>query len=85
MQDFELAKRTVFASHIKNFDSVENIADDFIFALFDDADLLDEPEIISSITFEYVSELLNELFKEEYYAMSVVYPSNEEEENGSNN
>lgn len=78
-EDFELAKRTVFASHIKNFDSVENIADDFIFALFDDADLLDEPEIISSITFEYVSELLNELFKEEYYAMSIVYPSNEEE------
>lgn len=77
-EDFELAKRTVFASHIKNFDSVENIADDFIFSLFDDCDLLDEAEIINSITYEYVTELLNTLFKDEYYAMSVVYPSKEE-------
>lgn len=77
-EDFELAKRTVFASHIKDFDSVENIADDFIFSLFDDSDLFDEAEIISSITYEDVSELLNTLFKEEYYAMSVVYPSKEE-------
>ena len=77
-EDFELSKRTVFASYIKGFDSVENIADDFIFSLFDDCDLLDEAEIINSITFEYVTELLNELFKEEYYAMSVVYPNSEE-------
>ena len=38
----------------------------------------DDAEIINSITFEYVTELLNELFKEEYYAMSVVYPNSEE-------
>ena len=46
--------------------------------------LLDDTEIISSITFEYVESLLHELFKEEYYAMAVVYPM-EEEQNGSNN
>ena len=54
------------------------LADDFIFSLFDDCDLLDEAEIINSITYEYVTELLNTLFKDEYYAMSVVYPSKEE-------
>ena len=77
-EEFELSKRTVFASHIKNFDSVENIADDFIFSLFDGNDLLDEAEIINSITFEYVEKLLHELFKEEFYAMSIVYPTEEE-------
>jgi predicted Zn-dependent peptidase len=77
-EDFELAKRTVYASHIKSFDSVENIGDNFIYNLFDGCDIFDTSEIINSISFEYVSELLNNLFKEEYYAMSIVYPTEKE-------
>ena len=77
-EDFELSKRTVLASNIKNYDSVENIGDNFIFTLFDDSDLLDETEIISSITFEYIEELFYEIYREEYYTMAVVYPQEEE-------
>ncbi len=72
---FELSKRTVYASNIKSFDSVEDIGNNFIFNYFDDIDILDTPEIINSITYEYVTELLNESFKEEYYAMSIVEPN----------
>ncbi|MBQ7788880.1 MAG: insulinase family protein [Clostridia bacterium] len=71
---FELSKRTVYASNIKSFDSVEDIANNFIFNYFDGADILDTPEIINSITLEYVTDLLNDTFKEEYYAMSIVEP-----------
>ena len=50
---------------------------DFIFNHFDDGDLLDAPEIIETIDIEYVTKLLNDCFKEEYYAMSVVNPIGE--------
>lgn len=73
-EEFELAKRTVFASNIKSFDSTGEIANNMIYNLFDGADILDAPDIISSIDYEYVSELLNSMYKEEYYAMSVVEP-----------
>ena len=73
-EEFELAKRTVFASNIKSFDSTAEIANNMIYNLFDGADILDAPDIISSIDYEYVSELLNSMYKEEYYTMSVVEP-----------
>jgi predicted Zn-dependent peptidase len=73
-EEFELAKRTVFASNIKSFDSTGEIANNMIYNLFDGADILDAPDIISSIDYEYVSELLNSMYKEEYYTMSVVEP-----------
>lgn len=75
---FELSKRTVYASNIKSFDSVEDIGNNFIFNYFDGADILDTPEIINSITYEYVTELLNNGFKEEYYALSIVEPLGKE-------
>ena len=73
-EEFELAKRTVYASNIKSFDSTEEIANNMIYNLFDGADILDAPDIISSIDYEYVSKLLCDFYKEEYYAMSVVNP-----------
>lgn len=78
-EEFELSKRTVYASHIKSFDSVENIGDNFIYNLFDGADLLDAADIINSISFEYVEDLLRQMYKEEMYAMSIVNPISEEE------
>ena len=73
-EEFELAKRTIFASNIKSFDSTGEIANNLIYNLFDGADILDAPDIISSIDYEYVSELLNSMYKEEYYTMAVVEP-----------
>ncbi len=73
-EEFELAKRTVYASNIKSFDSTEEIANNMIYNLFDGGDILDAPEIISSIDYDYVSKLLIDFYREEYYAMSVVNP-----------
>lgn len=73
-ETFELSKRAVYASNIKSFDSTEEIGNNFIFNLLDGADIFDAPEIINSITIDYVNALLKEGFKEEYYAMSVVEP-----------
>lgn len=71
---FELSKRTIYSSNIKSFDSTDDISNNFIFNHFDDADMLDAPEMIDEIDLDYVTRLLNECFKEEYYAMSIVNP-----------
>ena len=75
---YELSKRTVYASNIKSFDSVDDIGNNFIFNYFDGADILDTPEIINSITYEYVWEIFEKTFKEEYYALSIVEPIGED-------
>ncbi len=74
VDEFELAKRTIYASSVKSFDSTDDIANNLIYNVFDGGDILDAPEVISSIDIDYVSELLNSMYKEEYYAMSVVNP-----------
>ena len=73
-EEFELAKRSVFATSIKAFDSVSEIANDMLYLLFDEGDILDIPDIISSIDYDYVSELLQSMYKEEYYTMAVAEP-----------
>lgn len=73
-EEFELSKRTVYSSYIKSFDSTESVGENLIFNILDGADFLDAPDIIDSITIDYVNALLKEGFKEEYYAMSVVEP-----------
>ena len=78
-ESFELSKRTVYASNIKSFDSTDDIANNLVFNHFDGADLLDAPNVIEEIDIEYVTTLLNEGFKEEYYAMSIVNPIGEKE------
>ena len=76
-ETFELSKRTVYASCIKAFDSTEEIANNMIYNLFDGADILDFPDVINEIDLDYVEEILNNLYKEECYAMSVVNPMEE--------
>ncbi len=73
-ETFEFSKRTVYASNIKSFDSTEEIANNMVYNLFDGADILDAPDVIDSITLEYVEKILNDMYKEECYAMSVVDP-----------
>lgn len=73
-ESFDLAKKTIYSSNIKSFDSTEEIGDKLIFNVFDDFDILDASDVINSITLEYVSDILKEGFKEEYYTMAVVEP-----------
>lgn len=74
VDEFDLAKRTIYASNIKAFDSTEEIANTLIYNIFDGGDILEAPEICASVDIDYVTELLNSMYNEEYYAMSVVNP-----------
>ncbi|MBQ8420172.1 MAG: insulinase family protein [Clostridia bacterium] len=72
-EDFDRVKRASYASYIKIFDSTR-LADRYTFMLHDDCDPFDYGDALKSVTFEDVEALFPLLFKEEYFAMSVVNP-----------
>ena len=74
-EDFERARRVLYSSFIKSFDSVEDIANDLIvdFAL-EGADIFKYTDHVKNITLDYVKEVARELFSPEAYTMSVVEP-----------
>ena len=78
-EEFEHCKRIEFAEYIKGFDSTEEIADNLVAFLFDDAELFDYADVINSVSFEEVALLFQNFFHPERFTLSVVCPQNEEE------
>ena len=71
-QDFDREKKCVYASYISDFDSTEDIAFALTSYAVDKIDLFEYPDIIDTITFEYIEELLNEAFDGRNITLSVV-------------
>lgn len=72
--DFDREKKCVYASYISDFDSTEDIAFALTSYAYDGIDIFKHPEIIESISFEYVNGLLDSIFAEERFTLSVVSP-----------
>ena len=79
-EEFEHCQRIEFAEYIKGFDATEEIADNVVAFLFDDAELFDYADIIKSITFEEVELLFQNFFYPERFTLSVVRPQNDDQE-----
>jgi len=69
----------MYAEFVKEFDSTEIIANNLLAFIFEDVDLLEYANIISSVTFDEVSDLLACRFRDEFFTMSCVFPLNEEQ------
>ena len=80
-RDFIREKRCMHASYVSEFDLTEDIA----FALngyaWEKLDLFVYPSLIDSITFDDVKNIANEIFKDEYFTLSVVRPIKKGEKN----
>ncbi len=72
-EDFTRIQRASYASYIRMFDSTK-LAQSFTYMIHDDCDPFDYGEALRAVTFEDVSDLFGKLFREEYYAMSVINP-----------
>ncbi len=73
---FEREKRAAFAAYVADFDSTEDIAFAQLSYADEGLDLFSYPEILASVSFEYVHTLRDELFREEKFALSVIKPLN---------
>ena len=73
-EDFERGRRVMYAEFVKEFDSVEAIANNLLCAVFDGYDLLEYARLISSVTFEEVCALFASQLTEDTVTLSAVYP-----------
>ncbi len=73
-ESYERCKKVIFADFIKTFDSTEEIACELMSYIFEDCDMFDYAEVIRELKFEDVEELLNNVFCDEYFAMSTIMP-----------
>ncbi len=71
-EDFSRAKKIVLGDIIRLFNSVEQISNNFINALFRGASLFDAPDILSAMTLEDCNKAAKELFQEEKMVLSIV-------------
>lgn len=71
-QDFDREKKCMYASYISDFDTTEDIAFSMNSYAWEGLDLFDYPSIIDSIDLSYVEMLLVEIFKDEYFTLSVI-------------
>ena len=80
-RDFIREKRCMYASYVSEFDSTEDIAFAMNGYAWENLDLFVYPSLIDSITFEDVKNIACEIFKDEYFTLSVVKPIEKGEEN----
>ncbi len=77
-RDFEREKKCMYASYIADFDLTEDIAFALNAYAWEGLDLFDYPNIIGEISYEDVVSLSHELFRDEYFTLSVIQPQKEE-------
>jgi len=73
--EFERAKKVMYSSSLTAFDSTESIANGFLKQHFLGGNLLEIPELIASIDYEYASEIFMQMFTEDHIAASVILPN----------
>ncbi len=71
----ERARRVLIADQIRDYDSTEEIANNLLVFLFDDAELFGYPALLASVTEAEANACLGELFREENLCLSVVAPA----------
>ena len=71
---FEREKRAASAAYVADFDSTEDIAFAMLSYADEGLDLFEYPEILNGVTFEYINELLGEMFSPEKFAVSAILP-----------
>ena len=76
---FERCRRVLYSDELRAYDSTEEIANRLLSFVFDDAEMFSYPALLQSVTVEELEELLKSSFREEYFAISTVYPLETEE------
>lgn len=73
-EEFDRAKRALYAGSVRTFDSTDDIANSFLAYLFCGCDLLSEASVIADVTLEDVNARLRTAFPADAFAISKVMP-----------
>ena len=73
-EEFERAKKALYAAQLSCFDGTEQIVSTFLSLIFEGMDLLDLADYIAATTYEDVKRCFEENYKTERMAISIVVP-----------
>ncbi|MGE4283696.1 MAG: M16 family metallopeptidase [Clostridia bacterium] len=71
---FDRIKKVIFGRFLKQFNSIEKIANNFIANLFRDINIFDYIEVYNTVTFEDVQKRFLDHFKIDNMALSIIRP-----------
>ncbi len=74
---FNRAKKSLYADAVRDYDSVEDIADTFVSFYFEGDDMFDYPDIVAGMTHEYAEAVMRRLFTGNNTCLSVISPKEE--------
>ena len=73
-QDFERAKRVMYAESVRLFDSTESIANTLFSFFCEDADIFEYTDILGEVSFEDITDAFNRSFAPDTVTLSVIKP-----------
>lgn len=74
LEEYETAKKAVYGRYVRSFNNVESVSNSLITAHFQGVGLYDVIETVAAVTFEGVSDRLNDSLNAEHSAISVINP-----------
>ena len=77
-EDFERCRRVQYADELRAYDSTEEIANRLLSFVLDGTEMFDCPAVLQSMTKAELETLLRENCREEYFALSVIKPTETE-------
>ena len=77
-EDFECARKKLYGRMIMSFNDIEFLADSLIKSEFMQEGLFDDIEVFKNLTVDDINNHLSKVLDEEYSALSVIYPTEEE-------
>ncbi len=73
-EEFDRAKRALYAASVRTFDSTDDIANSFLSYLFSGCNLLTESEVLANVTLADVNARLKTAFPDNAFVISKVLP-----------
>jgi predicted Zn-dependent peptidase len=74
LESFNRIKKSMYGSFVKQFNSVERIANNFISVYFRDINIFEYPDVYDKITFEKIKEVYKSHFIKDNFALSIINP-----------
>lgn len=76
---FEIKKRAAYGAIVSEFDSTEDIANNFMDDIFEGTTTFEYAQTIKTITVNEVNDLVKDMFGEDFYSLAIARPAQRKE------
>ncbi len=77
-EDVERCRRVLYADELRSYDSTDEIAFRLLSFVFEGLDMFSYPQLLSEISKEELEAALGQMMREDFFALSVIRPTEEQ-------